>query len=521
MAKKVTDPALLAQLETRVDPRMQQRLNTRQAAAQSWEDASGFERFGVGIAKPFVETWKGLKDLVGIDLSDEEIAELERLQEVKGAAGTTGQIVGELATLAIPAGGALKGVRAASQGPKLIRALAAMRGAPLAAESATVGLMESLKAPTDERSRGDAFVQGAAGTVAGAGAGRLLKRALGGLAFREGAEELLQKGVKLTPGQAGGRGLQAVENAVANVPVIGTPIRRLQQTAVTDWNRDVLSKIMPEELASRVTKGGNEGFEQATKAFSDAYETLFRGSVKPDTSAVNSAALLADQATGGAKEILDQFAVSLQRERIPGSDLSWWDDQLRKYAVAASRRGDVAEKDLLNEARTVLKDAIPDDMAAQWKKLDSAFRNFATARKAGTYQGAAKNRGVFTPAELLRASGAQDKSAGKRAFAQGQAALQEEALDAGDMLQVPARGIAEQLSFPVGVGALMLEPTIAATGYAGSRLAVNEGTRKFMIALQRLITQGQQPTKEMVEKLEKEYGLTAGTLGAAITEAMQ
>ena len=484
-------------------------------AEQAWEESPAWVKFGVGVAKPFVETWKGVKDLVGVDLSDEEMAALERLQEVKGGWGTAGQITGELATLAVPAGAAAKGVRAASQGPRLVRALAAARGAPLAAEMATVGGMESLKAPTDDRSRGEAFVEGAVGTAVGAGAGQVLKRALGGLTFREGAKELLDAGVPLTPGQAANSGLQTMENALANVPVVGTPIRNMQRKAVEGWNREVLKKVMPDDLVEKVTKGGNEGFEQATNAFSEAYESLFRGMVKPNPRGVQAM----NQITAGQpKGIFANIQSTLAKGgNVPAKTIEEWDDLLRKEAMAAVRRGDQGMQMRANAGRKALRTIVPENMASRWDELDGAFREFATARKAATYQNAARNRGTFTPAELLRASAAQDKSSGKRAFAQGQAALQQEALDVGDILQLPSRGLAEQLSFPVGAGVALIDPATAATGYIGSRAAFNEGTRKAMIALQKLLTQGKEPTKEIVEKLEREYGLTPGTLGAALT----
>src|SRR6185312_4474018 len=66
---------------------------TRAAAKQTLDDSTPYEKFGVGVARPFVELGLGVKDLagkagIGDGLDDEDRAQLERMSQVTGGAAT-------------------------------------------------------------------------------------------------------------------------------------------------------------------------------------------------------------------------------------------------------------------------------------------------------------------------------------------------------------------------------------------------------------------------------------------------
>jgi hypothetical protein len=87
--------------------------------------------------------------------------------------------------------------------------------------------------------------------------------------------------------------------------------------------------------------------------------------------------------------------------------------------------------------------------------LDNQYRNFATLRRAGGYTAAQKAGGTFTPAHLLGASRALDRSAGKGATARGQAAMQRQAQEGIDVFggsSTPPASMLERVALsPLGL----------------------------------------------------------------------
>jgi hypothetical protein len=437
----------------------------REAVQQTFDESTGLQKFGIGVAKPFVEGFHGARRMLGGEADPEAEA---RLRAIRGPAATAGEVVGNVAGFAVPGAAVTK----IGKGALLADAALNAVGSGLQSEGRGEGF-----------GRGAAW--GAAGSGIGAAIGKGVNAARSGLrelfTLRPGAREAIEKGIQLTPGQAANGTIQRIENAAANVPVVGTPVRDLQRESVSGWNRTILQDVAPNPSA--VTKGGHEGFQQVTKQFGDAYDDLFARDLP--TGQVDSAIReLVDNTRLDAStaSFLRDVANDFGGDVINGQRLSELDDQLRKMAVAASRGGRPTDADAINAVREkIIRGNLPKDFTSKWGDLDSQFRKFATTRRAATYQNAARNAGVFTPAELLRAAAAQDKSAGKRKFAQGIAPLQKAALEAEDMFQLPSRGLAEQLSAPVGIGAAIVNPVATAGAFVGSRAAINEPVRQAII----------------------------------------
>lgn len=519
MGSKVTDPAILNQLNARrADPETTKELNrlvkldqTRQIARDVYAEMTPFERFGVGLARPFVETGKGIKSLF-TKLSPEEQTNLERLQEVSGGAGTAGRVLGEVALFAAPGGAATRA------GRLLPRALG--RTATVAGDVATVAGMEALKAPTEGRTRSDAAREAGTAALLGAGAGGVLRRTLTGVRATPKAAPMLAAGVPLTPGMAAGGAAQRVEQALAHVPVISGPLRQKQRAAVAAWNRSLLDDVIPD---GKVSAAGSKGFTEITKRFDDAYDALWSKPVKINAAARSKMVQQLETAVRALPRESQRSVRTLAKTVLPslygdapiaGRVISQVDDRLREAARTASRKGNFDESRALNQLRDNLRAALPKDVAAELARLDGKFRKFATLRKAASYKAAAEHGGVFTPSQLMSAA-TTGKGVGKSAVAQGRATFQQEALDALDVLgDIPAKpGIAEKLTAPIIAGGALMNLPATLAGYAGVRAAFSEPVRRAALGG----TRAQEAALRLAEYLRR-HGATAARTGAALEE---
>lgn len=166
------------------------RLNQTKAAARvAANSSSGLEKFGVGIADPFVRTAIGVKSapvnldvdeqggLVGTDsglpsLTDDDRETLARLSQMTGPAATAGRVVGNVAMLAAP-GGVVGGTMSALPRTMALRGLT-MAGADAAANAGTA----ALAAPEEGQTRGGNAALAAVGSGLGSAVGGLVKGAV-------------------------------------------------------------------------------------------------------------------------------------------------------------------------------------------------------------------------------------------------------------------------------------------------------------------------------------------------------
>ncbi len=512
------------------------RQRTRTAARQAYEDnptvrtvirnigerdvpVGMSERFGVGLARPFVETGLGIKDLagkvgIGGGLSDEDRANLERLEEVKGGAGTTGRIAGELSTFAAPGG---VGQKVVTKG---------MAALPRALKYGRVGMdmltsagVEALKAPTEETSRGERAIGSALGAGIGHAGASTVRPVLTGMrATAQGAQDLINKGIPLTPGMMKGGLTQAVEQTLGRVPVLGGLIRARQREAIEGWNRHMLNEVMPK---STVTAAGREGMQQATKAFSESYEKLWSQDVPFKLSTLQKGwKSVVDhskrtQSPEASKKLTDDLTRSFQHvvkttregKAISGQAVSQLDDLLRTASFKLRKSGDDASATLYSMARSRMRDQLPPEMNRELSRLDALYAQYSVLRRAGSSTAAQATGGTFTPAQVQGASRALDRTAGKGATARGQAVLQPQARQAANVLGAQPRS-------PDTLGSLALSPAALASTLTHNR------------PMNRLIT-GQTAPQKMMRQMSMDPRTRAiidalrnraGQAGAAVEE---
>jgi hypothetical protein len=415
------------------------------------------DKFGAGLARPIIRTALGIKQLSGspvnldVDeqggligtgsgepaLSDNDKAVLQHLSQVHGAAATTGDVLGNVAMLAAPGG-------AVSALPKTM----ALRAMGDVAANAGMG---ALAVPEEGRTRGQGAVVGALGSVGGQAVGKVLGAlATGAKPYATAiAQRFMDNGIPLTPGQAV-TALQGIEQWASKVPVLGSGIKARQKEAVSAWNlkmlADTANGVDTGGTGDLVNAAGQKGFAQAKKIFSDAYDFHWDRPMsinKPQLGAAwrdlvdDTQQQLGPEASNGILLKLRMIwendlepAINPKTGMINGTQLQKVDSGLGDAASDAARSGDGDVANFYSRARNDLRSQYPDSFRESLEALNRKYAEFNVLRRAGTALNGPAAGGPITPANLLSAAKALDRSAGKQATAQGTALMQPQAIDA-------------------------------------------------------------------------------------------
>ncbi|MDM0103743.1 hypothetical protein QTH97_02275 [Variovorax sp. J22R24] len=185
-----------------------------------------------------------------------------------GTAGAIGEAIPEVVATAAPISRAGTLI---SKAPVLARTLG--RLAPAAGDiAANAGYAA---ATADEGNRGTSAMVGGAG----AAGGRLLTRALGGVAkpfVSKDAQTLIDAGVTPTPGQLfgdnlPGRVVRATEDKAMSIPLAGDLIRNARTRSMEQYNNVEINRALA-PLGKKVRGSGEDTIESAQRAISDAYD---------------------------------------------------------------------------------------------------------------------------------------------------------------------------------------------------------------------------------------------------------
>lgn len=443
-------------------------------------------------------------------------------------AGTAGGIGADIAATLVPAGFMARGASLASKA--LPMALGKRQLAEAGLNVAGQAGMSAALAPED---RGSAAALGAAGGVLGAGAQRLM----GGLVkplTSEGAQELMSRGIQLTPGQAVGGGLLDLEKKMTILPLAGGRIRaaheRVNQEVFRDTAGDIV-KGLPQSARAAVSgaKDGTGTMTAMREQIGNQYYNALAGVahvpidatdlLQKSVNIVNQTAL-----NEASKDQVLKYITNNVLNRVPGaspgaaqnlsgeaakaieSDLRATAARYTTSSSAEERGIGQALSDIHSEFRGALNagvDAVNPQASDALRKADQAWRAFLPLDRASATMGALGAGGTPQPRALLSSLRALDKSQNKnsalrRTIASGNAnnpyerLVQNQQL-ASDVLgaSVPDSGTTGRwlAATGMGIGAGGM-PAVAgaAAGYAGVAGAYSRlGTR--------LLTQGVAPQR--------------------------
>lgn len=327
--------------------------------------------------------------------------------------------------------------------------VAAMGGAPASMLGAfgrgvASGAATGALTPVTDQSRGfwdQKAEQAGAGAVAGGvlapigyGVSRLIQPNVS-----PEVRQLMDAGVRPTPGQILGGSAQKVEEKLTSVPVVGDMIGNSKRRAIEQFNRASFDKAL-EPIGEKSTASvGREAVSEAKGAFRAAYDNLLpKLTFKADQEFAQDLGNLAGMASAMPAPQAERFASTINNKLLSrlgpngtmdGQTLKGVESELAR--ISKGLKGDAsfdnrevgdALGEVLASIRSTLERSNP-QYADELQKINKGYAMFARVRDAASRVGA--EDGVFTPAQLQSAVRAGDKSAGKGAFATGDALMQD------------------------------------------------------------------------------------------------
>jgi len=481
----------------------------------------------------------GLKELA-FDLTPENqktiAANKQFLKE--DTAGKVGGFGADVAAFALPGGYALKSARALPAAMKLAKAFPLL--APLAGNAALdAGLSAAYS--TDDRS--DAALAGGLGSAGGQLALRGLGRALGGVFTpSDAARRLMDRGIQPTVGQSVGGLANRTEQAIAGIPIVGSPINR----ARTRTNEEVLREGARLSDRNIDLYRGNPGIvdlpknvtgDELLKVVNSNADALYDnvlariGNINMSNS-LQGLSILAKKESA-ARSIKDPSLQTFIDETIAPAlsrsgtmDGFTWkriDSQLGQNAAtystssaASDRQLGAVYKELREWWRGDLQDKVPIHLSEQLKSADAAWREAIPLERAAATARASRRGGLPTGDELMASTKVGDRSPldrNQRYDPNEMEALAKDASEAtGNTLGDSGTALRSAAMLGVsgaGAGLAGIVPTAATL--AASRAATQIG---YLRPVQKALLGGYGKQKAMQDALRR-YSPYAGDLGAS------
>jgi hypothetical protein len=415
--------------------------------------------------------------------TDEVLAnQAAEVNEAKRATGFTGpDIAGLAGNIASPVNYVLPALKFAR--PAL--GVAASLGKRAASGAIIGGGLGSLQPVTDTDTpyaeqkafqTGLGVLGGAAAPAVGAALGKVFSPTVSAE-----VRSLLDRGIRLTPGQILGGSWRSLEDKLASTPLAGSFISGAQARSVDDFNRVLSNEVLsPIGLAlPKAIQTGRKAVAYAGKKIGDVYNTVL-----PKMTGELDAPLMmkfkdvidrakslgaSDDALNRLERIIEgQFTKrsSTSSGYFDGSTLKLIQSDLsdlgRKFSSS-----DNADDQLVGDAVHEMTDAFNDMLLQKNPKYadilsgaNAAWAKFSRLRAAASRVGA--KGGNVTPAQFAGAVRAGDASAQKGAYARGTALMQDLSDAALDVLpsKYPDSGTAGRLSLLGLLGAAGAVPAL-------------------------------------------------------------
>lgn len=425
----------------------------------------------------------------------ENVAEKRRLDAplADSTSGKVGEIVGDVAMTAVPAGKALGATATALRGAsRFKRGLAA-----LGAAGGVNAAYEGTKIPEGEATRGDNAAVGGAMGAAGQVAGGVLARGVRGAIAKSAAARRLPQEVQdaSTLGQLAdrdtlsGRFASRAEEQIRSIPLVGDFITNARKRGTDAWRDDVLRGVAPD--AANLPQGGStrETVEAIQNQFGDEYRAALDGvRINPSSAFTTRLQRITNDPTSGltpqqqqaARELVEDyynhtFQLSPRGAANPpgastAGPVTMSAEQAKRFEawLSARARGHRLANQPDSQAQANMYETIEGAWESAYRSqlplatrqrlapTDARYSRFKTAERAATAVG--NEEGAFTPSQLLNAVKSRST---KPRFAAGRGQLQE-AADAGKTVfqdKIPDSGTAGRLLNLGALGGAVMDPT--------------------------------------------------------------
>ena len=306
------------------------------------------------------------------------------------------------------------------------------------------------------------------------------EKSSGDPAHAERVARLLENGVELTVGQRAGGMARRIEEANKSNPYIGEAIREQERSALKSFNLAVFRKALKEAgLPDNLEGEGRDPVATTQQRFSDAYDKHAEHyRVRGDEALIEDLADIHNSTVELPSDKRRQFEATMQRrvlgrmgiepeegetfmntlrrlggKRLDGKLFKQVESEMTQIAGRFHSSLDPADHmlaDHFDRALSALRDNMErssdPEVGERLRRLNTGYAMFTRGRAAAANR--ATSGGRFTTGDFLQAVKRGDKSAGRGAFARGDALFQDFAEDAHAVLSnvVPDSGTAERLN---------------------------------------------------------------------------
>jgi hypothetical protein len=375
-----------------------------------------------------------------------------------------------------------------------------------------------------------------------AGGGTLAGRALTGTAASlvspSGGKlsDLYAAGVRPTPGQrfadSGllGRTLNAVEEQLGSVPIVGSAIRGARQEARNQFQIGAFNQALGEigQKLPRGMKPGTEAHAFTQKAFDEVYDRARGGMrVAPDQELASDVSALQGQVSMLAEPSIRRFQTIVQNvvmrragATIDGPAYKKIQSELGKVVrgIRKNPSGDGELADALDGLSEALDSAARRHSAPEAVALmdaaDKGYAKFVQIENASAKGGAGKEAGTFSPNDFASAVKGNGQRVRSKAYNQGQGLMQDYAEQGKNLTdRVPNSGSPERqlLAATVAGGtSYVAHPALGVLGVIGALYA--PGLRKLTTG----VMKPRGPAARAIADSIRKRGRIAGTAGAAL-----
>jgi hypothetical protein len=326
---------------------------------------SGGDKFLAGMGKSFMDTGRGVQQLLGARSAAEADATAKEDAPLMQGAGLAGNVVGQIAQMAVPVGGEAKAASLLG------------RAAPLVAGAAKAAAFQGIQPLQTGQNRAVEVTKAAGLGAGGAVLGQAGQVAKAGLISRMDpvAQRLAQKasdmGMKLGVGQLSDNPIvRTVASQLDRLPFSGA-------TARSRANQEILNGAVGDTFGANAPKITPDVFAAAKDRLSQGFETLTnRNNLKLDPQSVSRINQIMDEAErlSGSGKIVKGWVQELLSKaessgEIPGKAYQSVDSRIGK----AMKQGGEASH-YLGELRDAVRSAMDNSISASDRKAWQALR---------------------------------------------------------------------------------------------------------------------------------------------------
>lgn len=252
---------------------------------------------------------------------------------------------------------------------------------------------------------------------------------------------LMDAGVRPTPGQIIGGGANRLEEAATSIPLLGDFVKSGRARANEQFNRAAINRSLSpigEELSAS-TPAGREAITEAGDKIGAAYDKLVpQLSAKVDPQFAQDVNKLIGMSQFMPAERAKQFTGIVQGKLadklspaggMTGESFKEAESEIGRLATQYRNSIDADQRQLggaLQQLQVTMRDWLARSNpanAAELSNINSAYANLLRVQGAATRPGA--EPGVFSPAQLQASVRQLDPTLRKRAFARGDAVMQD------------------------------------------------------------------------------------------------